>query len=467
MRHISAPRYAAPLLLAVCVLGLGCSVGPRYKRPKIETPDSFRGTVPQDGAAPEPLADTKWWALFRDEQLQKLIHTALDNNPSVEIAAARVAQAQAQAGIARADQFPTIAANGSASRQRSLSTPPYPAFEGNGSQLGLTSLWQLDFWGQYRKAAEAARANLIATEWGERAVITTLVANVASAYFSLRELDLELEISRRTLAARQESLTLTQTLENGGAVPLLDVQQAEILVEQASKQVPDLEKRIEQQENLLSILLGHNPDQIPRGLGLTEQAMPPAIPAGLPSSLLERRPDLQQAEWQLISANARIGVAKAQWFPQISLTGNAGFQAYTMTGLFDSKVYNVGANMTQPIFDFGRIRSNVRLTKAQKEELVATYRQSIQQAFREVSDALVAIRKNREYRERQHALQAAAQRAASLADMRYKGGATSYLEVLQSQTNLFDAELGLAQAELNERLAVVQVYNALGGAWQE
>ena len=460
-------RCALFLLLAVSVLGTGCALGPKYKRPQVETPGSFRGEVRASEAAPESLGDADWWSVFRDRELQELIRTALKENPGVRIAAARVAQAQAQAGIARADQFPSLGASGAAGRQQVPGQVFFPGYVTNTSQLGLTALWQLDFWGRYRKSAEAARAELVTTEWGRKAVIATLVANVAAAYFDLRELDMELELSERTLAARRESLELNRTLEKGGNIPLMDVHQAEILVEQAAKRVPDLEKRIQQQENLLSVLLGRNPGSVARGGRITEQSMPPAVPAGLPSSLLERRPDLQQAEWRLIAASARIGAAKAAWFPQISLTGNGGYQAYSMTGLFDSKVYAVGAGMTAPIFDFGRIRSGVRLTEAQKEELAATYRQAVQEAFREVSDALVAVGKNREYRERQQALQTAASRAAGLADMRYKGGATSYLEVLQSQTDSFDAEIGLAQAELNERLTIVQLYNALGGGWQQ
>jgi multidrug efflux system outer membrane protein len=456
-------RYLLAGLLAL--LG-GCSFGPKYQRPAVVTPAAYRGAA-EPAATAEPLGDTKWWTVFQDDELQKLIRTALTENLDVQIAASRIVQAQAQLGVTRADQFPTVNGTGGVSRQRNPSNPVFPAFEANLSQLGLSAAWQFDFWGRYRKATEAARATLLANEWNRKAVLGTLVANVATAYFQLRELDLELEIARRTLSARGESLGLTRTLEEGGAISRLDVHQAEILVEQAARKIPDLEKRTEQQENLISTLLGRNPDAVARGKRLTEQAMPPAIPAGLPSALLERRPDIRRAEWQLVAANARIGVAKAAYFPQISLTGAAGFQAYSVTGLFDSKVYNVGAALTQPIFDFGRNRANVRLTEAQKEEMVLTYRQAIQQAFREVSDALVAVTRNREYRERQESLRTSAGRASELSSIRYKGGATSYLEVLRSETDLFDAEIELAQAQLNERLAVIQVYNALGGGWQE
>ncbi|MBC7945585.1 MAG: efflux transporter outer membrane subunit [Burkholderiales bacterium] len=453
------------VLAALILIQVGCTFGPKHMRPDAASPAIYRGSM-ETTATSESLGDAKWWTVFQDEELQKLVRSALTENLDLKIAAARIEQAQAQLGITRADQFPTIGANGGASRQRSPSNPVFPAFEANISQLGLSSVWQLDFWGRYRKATEAARANLASSEWGRKAVVATLVSNLATAYFQLRELDLELEVSKGTLAARRESLGLTRTLEEGGAISRVDVHQAEILVEQAARQIPDLEKRIEQQENLIGILLGRNPDAVTRGLKLTDQVMPPSIPPGLPSTLLERRPDIRQAEWRLASANARIGVAKAAYFPQISLTGAVGFQAYSMTGLFDSQVFNAGTGLTQPIFEFGRLRSNVRLTEAQKQELVLTYRQAVQQAFREVSDALVSVRKNREYRERQQSLQAAARSAADLSAVRYKGGATSYLEVLQSETDLFDAEIGLARAQLNERLAVVQVYNALGGGWQ-
>lgn len=458
-------RLLFPLSVLLVILA-GCTMGPKYQRPGVAAPAAYRGTA-EPVAAVESFGDAKWWTVFQDEELQKLIRTALADNLNVQIAATRIVQAQAQVGITRADQFPVVNGTGSLARQRNPSNPVFPAFEANMSQLGLSSMWQLDFWGRYRKATEAARAAMMANEWNRKAVIGTLVANVATAYFQLRELDLELEIAKRTVAARNESLGLTRTLEEGGAISLVDVRQAEILVEQAARKIPDLEKRIEQQENLISTLLGHNPDAVTRGKALTDQTMPPTIPAGLPSALLERRPDIRQAELHLVAANARIGVAKAAYFPQISLTGTAGFQAYSVTGLFDSKVYNVGAALTQPIFDFGRNRSNVRLTEAQKEEMVLTYRQAVQLGFREVSDALVAVTKNREYRERQQALRAAAGQASQLSSIRYKGGATSYLEVLRSETDLFDAEIELAQAHLNERLAVIQLYNALGGGWQE
>jgi multidrug efflux system outer membrane protein len=335
--------------------------------------------------------------------------------------------------------------------------------------VNLSLFWELDFWGKYRRATEAARANLLATEWGQKAVMSSLVSNVASAYFQLLELDSEMEISRNTLASRKESLRLVEVRAKGGATSMLDVRQSEQLVYTAAGTIPDLERRIEQQENLISILLAKNPAPVTRGKPLVDNAILPTVPAGLPSSLLERRPDIQSSEQQLVAANARIGVAKAAYFPQITLTAVGGYQSAALTNLFTGPagLWSVGGQLVQPIFTGGRIRSNVRLTEAQKQEAVLVYQQSIQQSFREVSDSLVAYRKNQEFRAQQELLTNSAQDATRLSDMRYRGGVTSYLEVLDSDTRYFDAQLSLAQARLNERLALVQVYNALGGGWQQ
>jgi multidrug efflux system outer membrane protein len=299
--------------------------------------------------------------------------------------------------------------------------------------------------------------------------MSSLVSNVASAYFQLLELDSEMEISRSTLASRKESLRLVEVRAKGGATSLLDVRQSEQLVYTAAAAIPDLERRIEQQENLISILLGKNPAPVTRGKSLVENAILPSVPAGLPSSLLGRRPDIQSSEQQLVAANARIGVAKAAFFPQITLTAVGGYQSPALTNLFSGPAgfWNFGGQLLQPIFTGGRIRSNVRLTEAQQQEAVLVYQQSIQQAFREVSDSLVAYRKNQEFRAQQELLTNSAQDATRLSDMRYRGGVTSYLEVLDSDTRYFDARLGLAQAQLNERVALVQLYNALGGGWQQ
>ena len=452
------------------LLFTGCAVGPNYKRPPVTVPDSYRGLAPNAGSQSAPsLAEEKWWTIFQDEQLQVLIRQALTQNYDVRIAATRVLEAQAVLGITRADQYPTITGGASTANVRVPRTKDLPEFETSSNEVNLSLFWELDFWGKFRRATESARAALLATEWGENAVISSLVSNVASAYFQLRELDAEMEISQHTLASRKESLRLVEIRARGGTTSLMDVRQSEQLVYTAAATIPDLERRIEQQENLISILLGRNPGPITRGRPLVENPLLPTVPAGLPSSLLERRPDIQAAEQQLVAANARIGVAKAAYFPQITLTATGGYQSSALTGLFSGPAgfWTFGGQLLQPIFTGGRLRSNVRLTEAQKQEAVLVYQQRIQQSFREVSDSLIAYGKNQEFRQQQELLTVAALDATRLADVRYRGGVTSYLEVLDSDTRTFDAQLNLARAQLNERLALVQLYNALGGGWQQ
>jgi outer membrane protein, multidrug efflux system len=457
-------------LLGVAILGSGCTVGPDYKKPSVNVPGTYRGVAPEETGKSDSasLGDQKWWEVFQDEELQALIRTALQQNYDVRIAGARILQAQAQLGITRADQFPSVSAGANISDQRTARSSFFPAFERSTGQLNVSAAWELDFWGKFRRATEAARANLLASESARQEVILTLVANVAASYLQLRALDLELEISRRTLASRQESLRLTTILADHGSTSLLDVRQAEQLVFTAAAEIPSLEQQIEQEENLISILLGRNPDTVARGRPLTEQPRPPAVPAGLPSSLLERRPDIREAEQQLIAANAQIGVAKAAYFPQISLSGTAGFQSAALTSLFSGPAgtWDFGASLAQPIFTAGRLRSNVRLAQAQQQASLLFYQQTIQGAFRSVSDALIGYRKTREFRTQQELLFQSAQDAARLSHMRYTGGVTGYLEVLTNETNAFSAELGLVQAQLNELLALVQLYQALGGGWQ-
>ncbi len=465
-------RRGRSMLAAIAALCLtGCTVGPNYKRPNVDVPSAYRADATNTGPGPaaESLGDAKWWTVFQDPELQGLIRVALQQNYDVRIAATRVLQAQAQLGITRADQFPTVSAGADINSTRNPLTPIFPEYELNVGQVNLSAAWELDFWGKYRRATEAARANLLASEWGQRAVISTLVSNVASAYFQLRALDLELDISRRTLASRQDSLKLTQALEEHGSASLVDVRQGEQLVYTASETIPELERDIQQQENLISTLMGHNPGPIPRGLKLTEQPHSPVVPAGLPSALLERRPDIRQSEQQLIAANAEIGVAKAAYFPDISLTGTGGFQSDALMRLFSGPagLWNFGPTLTQPIFTAGKIHSNVKLAEAQQQQAVLTYQQTIQQAFRDVSDSLIAYQKDREYREQQELLTASAEDATRLAEIRYKSGVTSYLEVLTNDTNYFSAELALAQARLTELNDLVHLYNALGGGWEQ
>jgi multidrug efflux system outer membrane protein len=461
----------AVALMSIAILSCGCTVGPDYKRPAATVPGTYRGLTPEEAGKADSasIGEQKWWQVFHDEQLQSLIRTALQQNYDVRIAAARILEAQAQLGITRADQFPSVSGGANISDQRTARSSFFPAFERSTGQLNVSAAWELDFWGKFRRATEAARANLLASEWAREEIIVTLVANVSAAYFQLRALDLELEISKRTLASRQESLRLTSILSDRGSTSLLDVRQAEQLVFTAAAEIPALEQQIEQQENFISTLLGRNPDDVPRGAKLTEQTHPPEVPPGLPSTLLERRPDIRAAEQQLIAANAQIGVAQAAYFPQISLSGTGGFQSAALTDLFSGPAgtWSFGASLTQPIFTAGRLRSNVRFTEAQKQATLLSYQQTIQTAFRNVSDALIAYRKSREFRAQDELLFQSAQDAARLSHMRYSGGVTGYLEVLTNETNAFSAELGLVQAQLNELLALVQVYQALGGGWQQ
>ena len=455
------------LAAALAITVAACTVGPNYARPPVNVPTTYRGADAAAGTS--SFGDLKWWEVFADDTLQGLIRTALQHNVSAEVAAARILEAQARLGITRADQFPTVTGGATALDQRTSGDVGLPSRTVKAIELQGAAAWDLDFWGRYRRATESARAQLLSSEWAQRAVMTSLVGQVADAYFSLRALDLQLEIARRTLDSRQQSLQLTQVRERGGVTTLLDVRQAEQLVYEATSQIAALEREIEQQENFISVLIGTDPGAIARGRALTEQPQPAAVPAGLPSSLLERRADIQQAEQDLVSANAQIGVARAAYFPSISLTGVAGVESSALSTLVSGSAgfWTAAAGLAQPIFTAGRTRSQVAFADARRQELVATYQQAIREAFREVSDSLVGYRKSREFREQQALLLGAAQDARRLADIRYQGGATSYLEVLDADTRLFNAELGLADAQLRELTSMVDIYRALGGGWQQ
>jgi outer membrane protein, multidrug efflux system len=465
-------------IIATLVVGLltGCTVGPNYRRPAVKPPDVFRGspdtTPPTDLTS---LADAKWFELFKDSQLQELIRTALVQNYDLRDAVARMDAARANLGVTRADQFPSVAASGEITTFRNSTSGASPLPQGfqqnrtfGGVALNLLS-FEADLWGRLRRATEAARADLLASEENRKAVIATLVSDVASAYFNLIELDSELEIARRTLTSRVGSLELIRIRRQGGVATLLELRQGEQLVYSAEQAIPNIEQQIEVTENQLSLLLGRSPGAITRGRSLTEQEQPPAVPPGLPSSLLERRPDLRVAEQNLVAANAIIGVAKAAYFPQISLTGFLGFQSNQLSSLFTgpTKVWQFAPQLTQPIFTAGRIGSNVRLAKAQQQVALIRYEKVIQTAFREVSDALIQSRKVREVRAKQEQLVATLQDRSSLAYMRYRGGVDTLLNALDADRDLFDAELGLAQTRRNELLVLVQLYRSLGGGWQQ
>jgi multidrug efflux system outer membrane protein len=457
-------------ILAILAVQAGCMMGPKYKRPNVDVPQEYRAPAPEQASQAASLGNEQWWQLYQDPVLTQLIHTAIAQNYDVRIAVARVLEAQAQVGITRANQLPSANVGANVfSEQNAKVTNLFPAYEVNGGELNLSVIWNLDFWGKYRRQTEAARAQLLATEWGQRAVISSLVANVATAYFQLRALDSELEISKRTLASRQQSLQLTHTLESHGGASGLDVSQAAQLVYTASETIPDLERQIQQQENVLSVLLGENPQSIPRGRTLTEQPLLQNVPAGLPSELLERRPDVRQVEENMVAANAQIGVAKAAFFPNLSLTGLGGLESNALHQFITapSETWYAAFNVSQPVFQGGALRSQLRLSRANWQEAVFSYQQTVQNALEQVSNSLVASQKDREFREQQELLTQAAQQTDQFSEVLYKNGGASYLQVLTSETNYFSAELNLVQAQLNERLALVQLYQALGGGWKQ
>jgi multidrug efflux system outer membrane protein len=454
------------LLVGVATGLLGCSVGPTYQRPVVVTPASFRGAA---GAAPSSaasLADQRWWQLFDDEVLRTLIQTALAQNYDVRIAAARVLEAEAQLGIARSAQLPTVSGQLSAQGTQSINGDrAFPS--GQSYSAGISASWELDFWGKFRRASESARADMLATEWGRRASITTLISQVASGYFFLRSLDQQRSIAERALGARRESLRLTIRREQSGQGSQLDVRQAEELVHIADGDVIDLALRIEQQENLIRTLLGLDPGIVARGHALADQKLPPELPAGLPSALLERRPDIQVAEQQLISANAQIGVAEAEYFPQLTLTGSGGIVSNTLLTLFTSPAVLLSAagSLAQPIFNGGRLRAGVLAADARTQQAALVYQRTVVQALREVSDALVACQRNRELAASRGALRESAAQARSLADLRYQNGTSSYLEVLDSESRLLGADFSVVQAQLSVLSSYVELYRAIGGGW--
>jgi outer membrane protein, multidrug efflux system len=456
---------------------MGCTVGPNYKRPVANTPASYRGAMapeiqPQPSATPQTasLGDEKWADIFQDPVLKKLIAEAIANNFDIKIAAQRVLEEEAQVGIVRSQQFPTI--NGGASYTgaglpSSFTGTAIPS-QVYGGGLTASGAWNLDFWGLYRRQTEAERAELLATEWAQRATQLAVISDVTQAYFQLRMLDEQLEVTQRTIEARKNSLQLIQAMESGGATSLADVRQAEELLYTAQANLPNLQNDIAHEEDALSLLLGRNPGSVERGMAVADQPHPETIPSGVPSQLLERRPDIQQSEAKLIAANARIGVAKAQFFPQLSLTAMGGSASNQLSSMFAGKnaYWYAAGSLSEPIFDGGRIRSNYHLSKAEEQEMLTGYQKAIAGALRDVSDALSSYQKTREFREQQEQQTKSAADAVRLARIRYDAGYTSYLEVLTNDTNLYSSQLTLAQAQQQEALSLVQVYTALGGGWQ-
>ncbi len=471
----AVPIASVPFLVLVAALA-GCAVGPNYQRPAVDAPAAYR-TADSDTNAPSganSFGNLGWWETYDDPRLKAYIAEALTNSWDVKIAAARVLQAEASLRITRSQFFPTVNAGGDLVTSRASERGPSPVPSGVNPQsefgdafVSMPS-YEVDLWGRIRRANEAARARLLATEDAQRTVRQTLVADVATTYLKLLELDLEVEIGQRSYASRTNSLALTTAREDGGVASLQDVYQAKVLVSTAEAAIVGALRQREQAENALNILLGRNPGKVERGVPLVDQPLRSQVPPGLPSSLLARRPDIRGAEQQLIAANADIGQAKAAFFPQLTLTGFFGYQTVALSDLFNSpaRTWQFGPAVTMPLFTGGRLRAELKLTQARFEEILAFYRQTVQNAFREVSDGLIAYQRNQEFFAKQRDLTEADRGAAELAAVRYEGGVTSYLEVLYNEQQLFDAEIGLARARLDELLSVVQLYRALGGGWE-
>lgn len=455
-RQASKRRFGSAASLLLALFLTSCTLGPDYQRPVVATPETWRAP------ATEAAVDLGWWEQFQDPALRDLIRESLESNHDLRIAVARVDQARALAGIARSEQFPSVDAGASASRNG------YDETTSNRFAVGADLSFELDLWGRLRRANEAARAELLATEEARNVVQMTLVSDVATAYLRLRQLDLELETTRRSVVSRRDSLQIVRDRFDAGLTSALDLHQAEAGLALTAARVPELERLIAQTENQLSILVGVTPRAITRGRELTAQTEPPAVPAGLPSDLLERRPDIRMAEAALVAANARIGVAKAAYFPRISLTGLFGAESADLSDLFQSssRVWSVGGGVTQPLFNAGRIRNNVEFVEARQREALIAYERTIYQSFRDVEDALVAHRKSREALAEQSIAVRASREALEVAESRYRSGLTTYLDVLDAQRTLLAAEVDESRVLLSQLVSIVQLYRALGGGWE-
>jgi multidrug efflux system outer membrane protein len=449
---------------------VGCMVGPKYHRPAVDTPTAYRDLSqnPQMQSQTASYADLPWWQVFQDPKLQELIRTALKQNYDLQLAAERINAARAQLAITRSSLFPQVAGNANFSGgKENLEQSRY-----NFLTTTADAAFQLDFFGRLRRANEAARAQLLATEDARQVVVLTLVGDVASDYFTLLQLDLQLQITNETVSTQTDSVKLTNLRLEHGVATKLDVLQAQQVLDTANAQIPDLERQIAQQENAISILLGNYPQDVARGVALVAQTLPPQVPAGLPSSIIERRPDIREAEQILIAANADIGVAKAQFFPQISLTGGGG-GSFGRSSVFSNLmttqlgIWSYGGQVSQPIFTGGALKGNLHLAESEHKQALIAYRQAIQQAFGDVSDALIGYDKLHQVRTRQQDTVADLQETVRISTLRYKGGTTTYLEVLDGQRSLYGAELTLAAARGDEYRSLVQLYKALGGGWQQ
>jgi multidrug efflux system outer membrane protein len=448
----------------------GCAVGPNYHRPAVQTPAAYRDLSESSPVQPQAasIADLPWWQVFQDPQLQQLVRVALKQNYDLELATERINAARAQLVVTRSNLFPQVSGDANFTGGREQNFQTYYNF----LSLAADATFQLDFFGRLRRATQAARAQLMATEEAQHVVTLTLVSDVASDYFALLELDMELQITRDTVTTQEGSVKLTSLRLSHGVATKLDVLQAQQVLDTANAQIPDLERQIGQQEDAINILLGNYPAGVTRGLALAQQALPPDVPPGLPSSLLERRPDIREAEQLLVAANAEVGVAKAEFFPQISLTGSAGEgfgRSSAFSNLMSSQIgiWSYGAQVSQPIFTGGALRGNLHLAESERAQALISYKEAIQHAFGDVSDGLIGYQKYHEVRLRQQQLVDDLAESVRLSNMRYQGGTTTYLEVLDGQRSLFAAELTLAQARGNEYQSLVQLYRALGGGWQQ
>src|SRR5246127_4997505 len=460
------------LLIVVLICGMfaGCKVGPNYHRPLVQTPTTYRDlqATPQLQAQAASYADLPWWQVFQDPKLQELIRTALKQNYDLQLATERINAARAQLAITRSNLFPQVQGNGNFSGGKESNFQSTFNF----LTLAADAAFQVDLFGRLRRATEAARPQLLATDAARQTVILTLVSDVASDYFALLQLDLQLQITNETVKTQVDSVKLTTLRLQHGVATKLDVLQAQQVLDTANAQVPDLERAIAQEENAISILLGDYPHDVARGLPLVEQTLPPEVPPGLPSSIIERRPDIREAEQLLIASNAEIGVAKAQFFPQIALTGSGGGsfgRSNAFSSLMASQIgiWSYGAQVSQPIFTGGALRGNLRLAKSENQQALIAYRQTIQHAFGDVSDALIGYEKLHQVRLRQQDTVSDLEETGRISTLRYKGGTTTYLEVLDGQRSLYSAELTLASARADEYRSLVQLYKALGGGWQQ
>jgi len=461
-RHLHIAAALGALLLGGCA-------SPRYVRPDVPVPPAYRGDTNESGVASTvshseaaTLGELRWQDLIRDEELSKLIREAISHNLDAQMAAERVLEARAQFKVSRSALFPSVDALVGYNNSRMLE------MDTSANSLAGSLGWEIDLWGRIRNATAAARAMLLASEQGRRVVVDTLVSDVAGAYFLLRDLDLEIEITRQALKLREDSLALVQLRVDNGYSSEIDLRQAEVLVKSARTALTGLELQSEQTENLLATLLGRNPGPIARGRSLLDQELGPGLPPGLPSALLDRRPDIRQAEQQLVADHAMVAVAKAAFFPRISLTASPGYASSALLNLLKTSngTWYVGAAGSLPIFNAGSVRAGVRAAEARRQESLLAYQKTVQQAFREVADALVGYRKLAELRTQQQGLVESLREGVELADLAYKGGVVSYLEFLDAERQLLDTQLLLVQIRRQELTNMVTLYRALGGGWE-